>query len=196
MTERGNQVLELLKRIDFLTHPFSNHEGRVLAFLGNAGVSFLGDIPDAEKWLGHPGNVKDLGDWAFCEGINRFVFHRYALQPWLDRKPGMSMGPWGLHYERTQTWWERSKPWHEYLARCQYLLQKGRFVADICLLGPEGAPQSLNAQQAFMSKAPGMPLERPGYNFDACPPVLEYTSVSSTSTLTLRPEASTWSRPP
>jgi hypothetical protein len=50
---------------------------------------------DAEKWLGHPANVKDLGDWAFCEGISRFVFHRYAMQPWTnpDRKPGMSMGP-------------------------------------------------------------------------------------------------------
>jgi hypothetical protein len=83
-----------------------------------------------EKWLSYPGSVKSLGDWAFCEGINRFVFHRYAMQPWLDRKPGMSMGPWGLHYERTETWWEQSKPWHEYLARCQYLLQQGLFVAD------------------------------------------------------------------
>ena len=41
---------------------------------------------DAEKWLGHPGNIKDLGDWAFCEGVNRFVFHRYAVQPWVDRR--------------------------------------------------------------------------------------------------------------
>ena len=51
------------------------------------------------------------------------------------------MGPWGLHYERTQTWWEQSKAWHEYLARCQYLLQQGLFVADICYLQPEGSPQ-------------------------------------------------------
>ena len=43
---------------------------------------------DAEKWLGHPGNIKDLGDWAFCEGINRFVFHRYATQPWTERRAG------------------------------------------------------------------------------------------------------------
>ena len=92
---------------------------------------------DKEKWLGHPGNIKALGDWAFCEGINRFVFHRYALQPWRDVQPGMSMGPWGLHYERTQTWWEQSTAWHEYLARCQFLLQQGLFVADVCYLAPE-----------------------------------------------------------
>lgn len=73
MTERGNQVLDLLKRIDFQTHPFSNHEGRVLAFLGNAGLSFLGDIPEAEKWLdyvlrcyltSYPGWGGDEGGWA------------------------------------------------------------------------------------------------------------------------------------
>ena len=127
---------------------------------------------DGEKWLGHPGNIKDLGDWAFCEGINRFVFHRYALQPWTEVKPVLSMGPWGLHYERTQTWWEQSKAWHDYLARCQFLLQQGLFVADMCLLSPEGSPQTLNGQHSFMSQLPGQggqPLERPGYNFDTCP---------------------------
>lgn len=117
-----------------------------------------------EKWLAHPASIKELGDWAFCEGINRFVFHRYALQPWTNpgRPPGMSMGPWGLHYERTQTWWEYTKPWHEYLARCQYLLQQGLFVADLCYLTPERSPQSFE---------PPVPAEtgRPGHNFDLCP---------------------------
>ena len=114
---------------------------------------------DGEKWLYHPGSIKAEGDWAFCQGINRFVFHRYALQPWPDRRPGMSMGPWGLHYERTQTWWEQSKPWHEYLARCQYLLQRGLPVVDILCLAPEGAPRSFN---------PPPSLARTGYKADAC----------------------------
>ena len=69
-----------------------------------------------ERWLGHPAVIKELGDWAFCEGINRFVVHRYAMQPWSHVRPGMSMGPWGVHYERTQTWWEMSKAWHQYLS--------------------------------------------------------------------------------
>src|SRR5208282_3776254 len=103
---------------------------------------------DAEKWQGHPANIKTLGDWAFCEGINRFVFHRYAMQPWLDARPGMSMGPWGLHYERTQTWWEQSAAWHQYLARCQHLLRQGLFVADICYLQPEGSPRGFHPQSS------------------------------------------------
>ncbi len=120
---------------------------------------------DKEKWLGHPGNIKALGDWAFCEGINRFVFHRYALQPWRDVEPGMSMGPWGLHYERTTTWWEQSRAWHEYLSRCQFLLQQGQFVADICYLVPETSPGAFHAPPT-----PGSPPHRPGYNFDGCTP--------------------------
>ena len=135
---------------------------------------------DAERWQSHPGSIKALGDWAFCEGINRFVFHRFALQPWPDRPPGMSMGPWGLHYERTQTWWDSSVAWHEYLARCQFLLRQGLFVADVCYLGPEGAPQSIAFQDRFLA-TPGdvyVPRERGGYNFDACPPEALLTRMS------------------
>ncbi len=128
----------------------------------------------SEKWLGHPGNIKDLGDWAFCEGINRFVFHRFAAQPWTNRAPGMSMGHWGLHYERTQTWWEQSKPWHEYLSRCQYLLRQGLFVADVLYLKEEGAPSSFKAPV----DAEIAPHVRGGYNFDGCSPDALLTRVS------------------
>jgi hypothetical protein len=128
---------------------------------------------DGEKWQGYPGSIKELGDWAFCEGINRFVFHRFALQPWTDpnRSPGMSMGPWGLHYERTQTWWEQSKAWHQYLARCQFLLRQGLYVADLCFLEPEASPQ------VFRSPVKSG-HDRPGYNFDGCTPEVVLTRMS------------------
>jgi hypothetical protein len=134
-----------------------------------------------ERWLGHPANLKELGDWAFCEGINRLVVHRYAMQPWPNVRPGMSMGGWGLHYERTQTWWEMSKAWHEYLARCQHLLRQGLFTADVCYLSGEGIPQSLDRERRLMSKSPFDPLgprERTGYNFDICPPDALLTRMS------------------
>jgi hypothetical protein len=113
---------------------------------------------DGERWRDHPASIKSLGDRAFCEGINRFVFHRYALQPWtVDRRPGMTMGPWGLHYERTETWWEKSPDWHRYLARCQLLLRQGLYVADICFLQPETPPQGFGDHP------------RQGYGWDECP---------------------------
>ncbi|HEY5910306.1 MAG TPA: glycosyl hydrolase [Verrucomicrobiae bacterium] len=112
---------------------------------------------DQEKWREHPALLKAHGDRAFCEGINRFVFHRYALQPWAEeRRPGMTMGPWGQHYERTQTWWDWTLEWHQYLARCQFLLRQGLFVADICYVQPEMPPQG-----------PG-DHPRDGYGWDEC----------------------------
>ncbi|HTQ09220.1 MAG TPA: glycosyl hydrolase [Fimbriimonadaceae bacterium] len=119
--------------------------------------SFTSD--DSERWRYWPGVIKSLGDFEFARGVNRFVFHRYALQPWLNVAPGMSMGPWGLHYERTNTWWDESTPWHTYLARCQDLLQQGMPVVDVLYLAPEGAPS------AFIPPPDG--LHGP-YRSDAC----------------------------
>jgi hypothetical protein len=90
-----------------------------------------------EEWRYHPATIKAMGDHFFGQGVNRFVFHRYAMQPYLDRAPGATMGPWGLHYERTNTWWEMSGPWHAYLARCQQVLRQGRYVADVLYLRPQ-----------------------------------------------------------
>ena len=70
--------------------------------------------------------------------MNRIVFHRYQHQPWLDRRPGMTMGPYGVHWERTQTWWDMVRRYHDYLARCQFMLRQGLPVADVCYLAAGG----------------------------------------------------------
>jgi alpha-L-rhamnosidase/PA14 domain len=114
---------------------------------------------DNEQWKMHPATVKALGDYQFSQGINRFVIHRYAHQPYLDRYPGATMGPWGLHYERTQTWWEMSGAWHAYLSRCQFMLRQGLFVADLCYLRPE------LPEQTYFTPAPAVPV---GYKYDEC----------------------------
>jgi hypothetical protein len=117
--------------------------------------------PEAGKWLKDPYSLKAQGDTVFCAGVNRIIFHRYAHQPWLNRFPGMTMGQWGTHFERTVTWWEQSTAWLKYLARCQYLLQSGHFVGDVCFYCGEGAPNSLHAD--------GMPhgYDYDGFNTDA-----------------------------
>ncbi len=122
---------------------------------------------DSERWQLYPGALKAQGDWAFCTGINRIVFHRYQHQPWLNRWPGMTMGPYGVHWERTQTWWDLVPAYHEYLTRCQYLLRRGLPVADICYLLPEGAPQVFRPPA---SATTGNPPDHRGYNFDGCAP--------------------------
>jgi hypothetical protein len=121
----------------------------------------------AERWQAHPASMKALGDWAFCAGVNRIVFHRYQHQPWLDRRPGMTMGPYGVHWERTQTWWEMVPAYHAYLARCQFMLRRGLPVADVLYLAAEGAPHVFRAPA---SATRGNPPDRLGYNFDGIAP--------------------------
>jgi hypothetical protein len=132
-----------------------------------AAESFTSDSKEA--WRLHPGIMKPQADWAFCMGINRLVVHRYAHQPWLDRAPGMTMGPYGVHYERTQTWWAMVGPWHQYVARCQTLLRRGTPVADICYLAPQGAPHVFRPPASALQGPASIP-DRRGYNFDGCAP--------------------------
>ncbi len=116
-------------------------------------------------WTRHPGSMKNQADWAFAAGINRLTFHRYQHQPWTNRVPGLTMADIGTQYERTQTWWEMSGAWHQYLARCQYLLRQGLPVADILYLTPEGAPHVFRPPPSALAGSKIMP-DRRGYNFD------------------------------
>jgi hypothetical protein len=110
------------------------------------------------RWLDDPYSLKALGDQVFCTGINRLTFHRFAMQPWTNRWPGMTMGQWGTHFDRTSTWWEQGRAWIQYLTRCQFLLQQGHFVADAAYFDGEDAPNEMPAIN------PALP---PGYDFDA-----------------------------
>jgi len=129
-----------------------------------------------EDWTADPAALKPLGDWAFCAGVNRLDFHRFQAQPWNDRKPGMTMGDYGVHWDRTQTWWDMVPAYHEYLARCQHLLQRGVTVADVCFLAAEGAPHVFRPPTSAVT---GTPPDHTGYNFDGCAPetLLERASV-------------------
>lgn len=87
--------------------------------------------PESGRWQEYPFALKAVGDKAFTEGINRMVVHRYAMQPHPTAAPAMTLGPWGIHFDRTNTWWEPGRAWMDYLNRCQTLLQEGLFVADL-----------------------------------------------------------------
>lgn len=92
------------------------------------------------KWQEYPFSLKAAGDYMYTKGLNRIIFHRFAHQPHPDAVPGMTMGPWGMHFDRTNTWFKQGKAWLHYLARCQYMLQQGLFVADFVYYTGEDAP--------------------------------------------------------
>jgi hypothetical protein len=112
------------------------------------------------RWLVDPYSAKALGDRIFTMGINRYIFHRYAHQPWLNLEPGMTMGPWGMNLDRTITWWDQGQAWMKYITRSQFLLQSGRFVADVVAFTGEEGPNDLP-----MMKGKEIPE---GYDYDGC----------------------------
>ena len=130
-----------------------------------AAESFTSD--DREAWQAHPASMKALGDWAFTAGVNRIVFHRSQHQAGLKVEPGMTMGPYGVHWERTQTWWGMVPAYHRYLARCQFMLRQGLPVADVCFLVGEGAPHVFRPPASALRGDPPGPA---GPAFDGCPP--------------------------
>ena len=114
------------------------------------------------NWQSHPYRLKQIGDEAFCLGINHFVIHYCVHQAYEGFRPGFAMGPWGIHLDRRNTWWAQGKPWLDYLARCQHLLRQGRFVADVLYFPGEGAPHHFGKRQSLSVPLP------PGYDFDGC----------------------------
>lgn len=100
--------------------------------------------PNAPVWAS-PYYLKPLGDHALALGINRFVFHTSDQQPFVDarHKPGMTLGPFGQHYTRNNTWANQAWAWNSYLARAAYLLQQGKFVGELAYFYGEGAPATV-----------------------------------------------------
>ena len=111
------------------------------------------------SWMWSPASLKPTADQEFVNGINRIVVHESAHQPLLDKAPGLTLGPYGQWFNRNETWAEQAGPWVDYLARSSYLLQQGRFSADILYFYGEDS----NITAIFDNSAPSLPA---GYAFD------------------------------
>ena len=107
-------------------------------------------------WDEHPGMLKTLQDRNYALGTNRLVYHVYTHNPWLDRKPGMTLDAIGLYFQRDQTWWKPGKAWVDYAQRCQALLQLGRPVADIAVFSGEEIPSRAVLPDRLVTTLPGI----------------------------------------
>ncbi|WP_404423220.1 glycosyl hydrolase [Nibricoccus sp. IMCC34717] len=87
-----------------------------------------------------PVDFKVTGDRAFARGLNQVVLHSYVHQPYEDAKPGFSLGQFGSHFQRHESWWPLLKPWTDYLSRCHVLLREGRSVNDLAYARIDGSP--------------------------------------------------------
>lgn len=117
------------------------------------------------RWQLDPFGLKPHADRMFAEGVNRLVVHRFAHQPWADRVPGMTMGPWGTHFERTNTWWPFVEPFVAYLTRTQFLLQAGEPVVDALIETGDDVPNEGDNRKGVVDAPPAVPF---GWSADCC----------------------------
>ena len=112
-----------------------------------------------DSWAFSPERLKPTADLELASGLNRFVIHTSVHQPTDDKIPGIGLGPFGQWFTRHETWAEKALPWTTYLARSSYMLQQGKFVADVIYFYGEDN----NITALFGDKLPDVPK---GYNFD------------------------------
>jgi len=108
------------------------------------------------NWGEHPGNLKALGDRNFALGINKMVLHVFTHNPWINKKPGMTLDGVGLYFQRDQTWFKQSKAWIDYLTRCSALLQMGKPVVDIAVFTGEEVPRRSLLPDRLVNTLPGI----------------------------------------
>ena len=152
---------------------FSAIEGSSLANIkGQRVLPSEAFTASGDGWRQHPASMKNQTDWAFAAGINRLTYHTFQHQSLPDSiRPGMTMGGYGIHWDRNQTWWPYADAYHTYVSRCQMMLQYGVTVADVLYLAPEEAPFVFKAPASALGNDSYLP-DKKGYNFDVCPPTL------------------------
>lgn len=138
---REDDVLPLVSNVmgEFWTHDgtYAPYElENVINSLRRTDVNILAaeamtGQPADSRWNETPAWLKPVADEAFCVGVNKIILHRFVEQPWDDKyKPGNSMGQWGTHFDRTQTWWKPAKAMIYYWQRCAAVLQWGKYVPN------------------------------------------------------------------
>ena len=110
-------------------------------------------------WGWSPEKLKPTADLELASGLNRFVIHTSVHQPVSDKIPGLGLGPFGQWFTRHETWGEQAAPWITYLARSSYMLQQGKFAADVVYFYGEDS----NVTALFGNALPDIPE---GYNYD------------------------------
>lgn len=149
-------------------HPRESHTATAKLAASTA-HTYNRKLAGAEAFTGNPAfifeesprSLKAEGDYFMCIGINQFNLHGFAHDPY-NVAPGLGLGTYGARFDRRNTWWPYAKGWFEYVARCQYLLQQGRFIADILYFVGDDAPLMPWTREKLN---PALPT---GFDYDFC----------------------------
>jgi hypothetical protein len=104
-------------------------------------------------------NLKPSFDHACTEGLNLLVWHAFVCSPASEGIPGQQYFA-GTHLNPNVTWWEKSKPFFDYINRCQWMLQQGLPVADVTYYYGDHVPNFAQLRKSDPAKIGA------GYDYD------------------------------
>lgn len=108
-------------------------------------------------WDETPATLKTLLDRNYALGINRMFYHVNTHNPYMDKKPGMTLDGIGLFFQRDNTWFaDGGKGLTDYMRRCQALLQYGVPVVDIAVFTGEEIPRRAVLPDRLVPSLPGI----------------------------------------
>jgi hypothetical protein len=146
-------ALKALGAVDIPMGEFWNHrQFWVVKEAASAAHIYGRRIVDAEtltgwrNWQDGPAEYKRRFDIALCAGLNHPTFHTFTHNPPAAGRPGFVYHA-GEHFNVNTTWWDQAGPLIGYMAGCDYLLQQGLFVADVCFYYGDQAPNLVPARR-------------------------------------------------
>jgi hypothetical protein len=116
------------------------------------------------RWRDGPFERKMMVDRAFAEGLNRVTYHGFSHSPVTDQFPGRSYHA-GVDMNPQVVWWSKARPFMDYLARCSFMLQQGKYVADVAYYYGDQAPNFWPLFHNVPDK-PKIPGLGSGYEYD------------------------------
>jgi len=111
-----------------------------------------------QHWQEGPGDMKPFGDRAFCEGMNRVVFHGFSHNPAAVGFPGYVYLA-GTHFNDKRVWWPKAKPFIEYLSRISAVFQEANFFADVIWYYGDKVPNSATPKNTHFRVGAGYDYE-------------------------------------
>lgn len=103
--------------------------------------------------------MKPAFDYSVSEGLNLAFLHTFTNSPPEMGLPGQEYFA-GTHFNPNITWWKYADAFFDYMARCQYMMQQGEFVADVLYYYGDHVPNIAILKDSDPAGA------LPGYDYD------------------------------
>ena len=133
LTDNGKDSIDILRVVK---------EVSAASHIYNRGVAEEESFTSFQHWQEGPSDLKPVGDRAFCEGMNRVVFHGFSHNPAGTGFPGIVYHA-GTHFNDKRIWWSMVNPFIDYLARVSYVARNADFAADVLYYYGDNVPNSV-----------------------------------------------------